>query len=143
MIQLRDILLLIFLSLFFTGIIYGVEKIFFHSHEYEESYIEPTLPDDFLDISSPDETLLPKEETSDTFSGATSQPPIPVSQDVLDEFRQKAREKKQEEVFLFSYIPTNFFPKAQPYQSHAEAVLNKNSIISKIQQLSVEMYEET
>lgn len=140
MIQIRDIFFIIVLSFFFTGVIYGIEKTFFQHHIDEEIHIEPSLPPDFLDLSLSEKV---SENTSTTSSGEVIPDTLSsLSPELLKELKEKARKKKLEDAFLFSYIPQNLLSDASFYQEHAEVFLESDTMNGKIRNLSVEMYRD-
>jgi len=138
---LRDIWVIALLSCIFTWVIFLVDVFFFSIHIDEEQYIEPTLPEDFLDISHPHPVLESwKQHETTSVSGATLTW-VSVSEELLQEFREKALEQKSKDRFSFSYIPTSFLWQVPGYESHAHSFMKSDSINGKIDDLEIELYE--
>jgi len=121
-----------------------VDILFFSVQIDEEQYIEPTLPDDFLHISTPDVHLESWDkisiESPKIQSWATSAG-ISISSELLQTFRKKALEAKRKDQFFFSYIPQSFSWKVDSHELYAETFLAYDSIHPKIHNLEVELYE--
>lgn len=131
MFHIQTFLKIFFLSCIFTLWIYGIERIFFVPDLSEESYIEPSIPQDFLQLPSEEEDVVNSNQTGvliqESWSNEENTQPLISPQKFIE----------------FSYIPVSFENEAQNYVQLSNTFLKTPQIEEKIDTLSVEFYKKS
>ncbi len=146
MISLKQCILLVVLSTLFTGIIFVVERVFFPRELQEEMHLEPSFSQESFNIATPeeephrwyDDSEIPQEEI--TWPSPEEQEQ--AREKLLQSYLQKARERKQQQNIVFSYIPSVFRSQVKTYEEQSRDFLSSDSFEHRIEKIKVELYQK-